>query len=64
MDAQELRDDDTKRMDFIESNPQMYFNVHKAGKQGMRWRFGHFSNYPQDYFQTARDAIDAAMRVI
>lgn len=49
---------DTQRMDFQQSNPNMYFNVHKKGKY---WRFGHFSNYPQECYSSARDAIDAAI---
>ncbi len=50
---------DTQRMDFQQANPHMYFNVDKRGK---RWRFGHFSNYPQDCYGSAREALDAAIQ--
>lgn len=48
---------DAERINFIEENPEMHFST----KIGKWWRFGHFSNYPQDCFKTVREAIDAAI---
>lgn len=50
------QEQDKARMDFIEANPHMYFNVNKKGTM---WRYGHFSNYPQEDYKTAREALDA-----
>jgi len=47
---------DAERINFMQANPHMYFNVNKAGT---RWRFGHFSNYPQECYPTLREALDA-----
>lgn len=52
---------DAERLDFIEANPGMHFSINKVGTARQSWRFGHFSNYPQTKYSTAREAIDAAI---
>jgi hypothetical protein len=48
--------EDTARLDFIESHPEMRLSRHKK-----HWSIQGFTNYQYDVFKTLREAIDAAL---